>query len=81
MKTFKHTCLTLEDVCAHNNLDYEKVIRAIEHSDVSFGNNDDTLITTNTFESILVDHDLYIVNINYDKHDEDGNDIMISLGC
>jgi hypothetical protein len=77
MKTFQHTCLTLEDVCSHNNLDYERVIRTIENSDVSFGNNDDTLITIETFEKIIRD-DFDTNKLNYDHHDEDN--IMISLG-
>jgi hypothetical protein len=45
----------------------------ISASDVSFGNNDDTLITVKTLRDIL-GYD----SIDFDKHDQD--DIMISLG-
>lgn len=73
MKTFQYTCLHIDDICNHNGLDYNSVMDMISASDVSFGNNDDTLITVKTLRDIL-GYD----SIDFDKHDQD--DIMISLG-
>ena len=71
MTPFTYTCVTLDDVCSINNLDYETVMDRLNASDVSFGTNDDTLITRKTLESIL------------DSHVDFGglsDDVMISLG-
>lgn len=71
MTPFTYTCVTLADVCGINNLDYETVMDRLNNSDVSFGTNDDTLITRQTLESVL---DL---RINFSDLSDD---VMISLG-
>jgi hypothetical protein len=71
MTPFTYTCVTLADVCEINNLDYETVMDRLNNSDVSFGTNDDTLITRQTLESVL---DL---RINFSDLSDD---VMISLG-
>jgi hypothetical protein len=76
MKTFQYTCLHIDDVCNHNDLDYNSVMDMIAASDVSFGNNDDTLITVKTFREILGDEGYD--TLDFDKHDDDN--VMISLG-
>ena len=53
MKVFTYDCVTLEDVCEQNTLDYNHVIEEISHSDVSFGTNEDTLISQSMLENIL----------------------------
>lgn len=53
METFDIKCVTLADFCEHNHLDDDVVLREIEGSDVSFGTNDDTLVSKNTIEKIL----------------------------
>ena len=71
MKTFTIKCVTLETVCEFNKLDIEAVFGEVNHSEISFGNNADTLLTKGQLESIL-DREL----------DWEGSeDILISLGC
>lgn len=53
METFTYTCVLLKNVCKHNNLDFEDVLDKVASSDVSFGNNEDSLITIETLEDIL----------------------------
>ena len=53
METFNVKCVTLADFCNENNLDYDEVFRILENSDVSFGTNDDTLVSKRTMEIIL----------------------------
>jgi len=45
MKTFTIECVTLEAFCEFNKLDIEAVFEKVRNSDISFGNNDDTLIS------------------------------------
>jgi hypothetical protein len=71
MTPFTYTCVTLSDVCSINNLDYETVMDRLNASDVSFGTNDDTLITRQTLESIL-DARIQFGDLS--------DDVMISLG-
>jgi hypothetical protein len=71
MTPFTYTCVTLSDVCSINNLDYETVMDRLNASDVSFGTNDDTLITRQTLESIL-DARVQFGDLS--------DDVMISLG-
>ncbi len=71
MTPFTYTCVTLADVCSTNNLDYETVMDRLNASDVSFGTNDDTLITRQTLESIL-DARVQFGDLS--------DDVMISLG-
>lgn len=53
MKVFIYDCVTLADVCEQNTLDYGHVIEEVCHSDVSFGTNEDTLISQSMLEDIL----------------------------
>ena len=71
MTPFTYTCVTLSDICSINNLDYENVMDRLNASDVSFGTNDDTLITRQTLESIL-DSRIQFGDLS--------DDVMISLG-
>ena len=78
MHTFTYRYLLIEDVCEHNKLDYDTVMIAISQSDISFGTNADTLMTTSQLETILADAQIAIDGLDYNNHDED--DILISLG-
>ena len=78
MHTFTYRYLLIEDVCEHNKLDYDTVMMAISNSDISFGTNADTLMTTSQLETILADAQIAIDGLDYNNHDED--DILISLG-
>lgn len=71
METFTYHCVDLMSVCVHNGLDYEDVMESVSNSDVSFGTNDDTLITLKTLENIL-GKDLDLDNLP--------DSTMISLG-
>ena len=70
MKTFTIKCVTLETVCEFNKLDIEAVFERVSNSEISFGNNGDTLLTRTQLECILEC-----------KLDWDLQDIFISLGC
>ena len=70
MKTFTIKCVTLETVCEFNKLDIEAVFERVNNSEISFGNNGDTLLTRTQLECILEC-----------KLDWDLQDIFISLGC
>ena len=70
MKTFTIKCVTLETVCEFNKLDIEAVFERVSNSEISFGNNGDTLLTRAQLECILEC-----------KLDWDLQDIFISLGC
>jgi hypothetical protein len=70
MKTFTIECVTLETVCEFNKLDIEAVFERLNDSEISFGNNGDTLLTRTQLQCIL-GHEL----------DWDLQDIFISLGC
>ncbi len=76
MKSYTWEYLDLREVCEHNKLDYSDVIDAICNSDVSFGNNTDTLISQETLESILDDEGI-IVDLDFGEYDET---VVISLG-
>ena len=70
MRTFTIECVTLETVCEFNKLDIEAVFERVNNSEISFGNNGDTLLTRTQLECILER-----------KLDWDLQDIFISLGC
>ncbi len=53
MKVFTYDCVTLADVCEQNTLDYGHVIEEISNSDISFGTNEDTLISKSMLEQVL----------------------------
>jgi hypothetical protein len=56
MDIFTYKCVTLEDVCEQNTLDYGHVMEDICHSDISFGTNEDTLISKSMLEEVLDIH-------------------------
>lgn len=78
--------LTIADVCEHNKLEYDIVMMAISESDTSFGTNYDTLITSTQLERILADSmvawpvGFRLQSLDFNKHDEDGGYVLISLG-
>lgn len=72
MKVTTYQCVSIADVCEHNNLNYDDVMDAISDSEVSYGNNADTLILGSWLKNLL-DTDL-----DFDGHDDN---VMISLGC
>ena len=79
MKTFTHECVSLKDYCDHNRLDYNDILDMVSYSDVSFGNNYDTLIALPDLWMILEDND-----IDTEKLDDGGlnvHSVRISLGC
>jgi hypothetical protein len=80
MHTFTYRYLKLKDVCDFNKLDYTDVLDAVSMSDVSFGTNYDTLITTTELEDILEDSEFNIDGLSYDGHDEYEDVLLISLG-
>jgi hypothetical protein len=78
MKTFTHECVSLKDYCDHNNLDYTAVMDMVASSDVSFGNNYDTLVALPDLWDILDDN-----GIDVEKLDDGGlnvHNVRISLG-
>lgn len=78
MKSFTYECVTLQDFCEHNNLNYPAVIDAVSASDISFGTNYDTLIHAKQLEAILEDYDMPTDKLDYNGYDTDK--ILISLG-
>jgi hypothetical protein len=78
MKSFTYECVTLEDVCKHNKLDYAEIIQAVCDSDVSFGNNADTLMTRSMVQDIVDDcYEDISVQLDWAGFDDR---ILISLG-
>ena len=78
MKTFTHECISLVDYCNHNSLDYSDVMQMICDSDISFGNNYDTLVALPDLWMILEDNDIDVT-----KLDDGGlnvHEVRISLG-
>jgi hypothetical protein len=71
MKVFTYDCVTLADVCEQNTLDYGHVIEEISHSDISFGTNEDTLISKSMLEQVLD------ITIDFGGLDDS---VLISLG-
>lgn len=45
--------LPVEDVCELNNIDYSSMMSMISDSDISFGNNDDTLVSQKNLNNIV----------------------------
>jgi hypothetical protein len=78
MQSFTHECIRLKDYCDHNNLDYADVMDMICNSDVSFGNNYDTLVALPDLWDILDDNGVDVENLDdggYNVHN-----VRISLG-
>jgi hypothetical protein len=78
MKSFSYECIELVEFCKHNSLDYNTVMEAITHSDISFGTNYDTLLAPAQLEGILEDADIVTEDLSYDTYSPDR--ILISLG-
>lgn len=77
MFVYSHDYVCIADVCKHNNLDYSDVMDAISNSDVSFGTNEDTLITQNNLQDILDNYLEYNVTLDWARLDKT---VLISLG-
>jgi hypothetical protein len=71
-RTFMQKCITLRDLCQHNELDEDVVTAMIAASHISFGTNADTLMTCFTLEQVLGR------DLNWGDLD---NSVLISLGC
>jgi hypothetical protein len=71
MKTFTIECVTLEAFCEFNKLDIEPVFEKVRNSDISFGTNDDTLISYYTVCKMCG-----VIPLR----DMMENDLMVSLG-
>jgi hypothetical protein len=78
MKVFTHTCVSLKDYCDHNNLNYDDVMQMVCDSDISFGNNYDTLVTLPDLWMILEDNDVDVEKL--DNNSLDVYNVRISLG-
>jgi hypothetical protein len=78
MQTFTHTCITLKDYCDHNSLNYDDVMQMVCDSDVSFGNNYDTLVALPDLWMILEDNDIDVTKL--DDGGLDVTSVRISLG-
>lgn len=68
MKTFQYTCVTIEDFCKYAGWDYNETMDALNSSQVSWGTNDDTLVSVSRL--------CYIVGKKVDFED-----ILVSLGA
>lgn len=79
MHAFTYRCLKLQDLCDYNRLDFDDVMDAISDSDISFGTNYDTLITTTQLQDILDNSGDFGV-LRYDDHDNIDDILLISLG-
>lgn len=71
MITFTYKCVTLTDFCDTVGWDYDSTLDSVHNSDISFGNNDDTLVRSDTLSSIC----------EKDLPKDFDYDILISLGC
>ena len=76
MRTFTITCVSLEEVTSEYGLDHFQVSEAISNSDVSFGTNDDTLISISRLSEILMDFDVIENHLPIPPE----GDIFVSLG-
>jgi hypothetical protein len=70
MDIFTYKCVTLEDFCDNVGWDYMYTIDCLLDSDISYGTNDDTLVTPSTLANIC----------EMDLPEAFDFDIMISLG-
>jgi len=53
MIVYSHNYVTLADICKHNSLDYTEVLDAVSNSDISFGTNEDTLMSRSQLQNII----------------------------
>jgi len=81
-----YTYVLLEDVCEHNKIPYDTVMMAIRESDISFGTNYDTFVSSTHLDKILADSlvawpvGFSLKPLDFDGHDEDSGYVLISLG-
>lgn len=78
MIVYSHNYVTLADVCKHNSLDYEEVSDAVSNSDISFGTNEDTLMSRRQLQDIIDSYLEETVDLDWGKLDDS---VLISLGC
>ena len=71
MEVLSYKYVKLNDFCRHVGWDYQQTLDMLMDSDVSFGNNDDTLVMPATLAGICERE----LPENFD------HDLMISLGC
>jgi|688.fasta_scaffold62954_11 hypothetical protein len=76
MIVYSHNYVTLMDVCKHNGLDYSDVIEYVSQSDISFGTNEDTLMSRSQLQSII-DDNMENVELDWGRLDDS---VLISLG-
>ncbi len=77
MIVYSHNYVTLQDVCKHNSLDYSDVIDAVSNSHISFGTNEDTLISRSQLQDIIDNYLEYEVDLDWGRLDDS---VLISLG-
>ena len=77
MTVYSHNYVTLADVCKHNSLDYEEVSDAVSNSDISFGTNEDTLMSRRQLQDIIDSYLEETVDLDWGKLDDS---VLISLG-
>jgi len=77
MIVYSHNYVTLADVCKHNSLDYVEVLDAVSNSDISFGTNEDTLMSRRQLQDIIDSYLEETVDLDWGKLDDS---VLISLG-
>lgn len=77
MIVYSHNYVTLADVCRHNSLDYTEVLDAVCNSDISFGTNEDTLMSRRQLQDIVDSYLEETVDLDWGKLDDS---VLISLG-
>ncbi len=77
MIVYSHNYVTLSDVCKHNDLDYTEVLDAVSNSDISFGTNEDTLMSRSQLQTIIDNYLEEEVDLDWAKLDDS---VLISLG-
>lgn len=71
MQTFTITAVTLENFCDEYALEEDSVHDVLMDSDMSYGHNDDTLITLGNLCGLL----------EIDPKEGHDTNLMVSLGC
>ena len=77
MTVYSHNYVTLADVCKHNSLDYVEVLDAVSNSDISFGTNEDTLMSRRQLQDIIDSYLEETVDLDWGRLDDS---VLISLG-
>lgn len=71
MDIFTYRCISLKDFCDNVGWNYNETLEELLNSDISFGNNADTLVMPSSLADICEKE----LPENFDY------DLMISLGC